>query len=219
MRQCIVPINCSWDEFAKSRGRRFRKHLRLIGRNLDRLGSCRTYFVDNLTNEVIDKILAVERRSWKEIWRKRAGERIDEDLLLVIHGSVACSQRDLRCRVWFLELNDNILAYTIILQFKRNAIVVKTSYDMRYEKLSPGIHVMNSAIRELFDSQVASEVDFLTDLPFMRRWGSISLPRMRVMMSRRGIVPVMFGIFLRYTLAGLFVLSAKGRQFVTNTER
>jgi hypothetical protein len=197
--QCIVPVDRTWDEFTALRGPRFRKHFRLMKKYLDQAGSWRTLRVENIDAEVIEKILRVERMSWKNT---QSGE--DRELLMILHGAQSAHEDDpeFKCSVWFLELNNETSAYTLVTQYKDIAYITKTSYDERFEEFSPGIYVVNTAIRELFEEGHVGKIDFLTDLPFMRRWTDLSVHRVRIIMSRKGLVPATVLFLLRNPLIG-----------------
>jgi len=191
MGHYIIPVGCAWDEFKKLRGKKFRQDLRRIERLLDRAGSWAVIYVENRNKEsdVFKRILDVERMSWKEAWRTQRRIRIDQDLLKIWKGSqyAVRTEPDFKWSVWFLELNGKTIAYTLVLRYQEEAFIMKTSYDERYRKFYPGVYVNNAAVRELFNSREVKNIDWLTDLPFLRTWTSKCLPRVRVMMSRKGV--------------------------------
>lgn len=197
---CIIPVEHTWDEYKTLRGRNFRRKFKKIERNLDRAGSWRITCVENRnkSSNAIKKILDVERMSWKAAWRTRMGLRMDKDLLMIWKGSLytARTEPDFKWNVWFLELNDQTLAYSLVLQYKEVAFIIKTSYDERYKRFYPGVHVINAAIRGLFKKRQVRSIDFLMDLPFHRTWTSICLPRVRVMMAPKGVSSNIMGFVL-----------------------
>lgn len=198
MGHTIIPISHSWHEFTKLRGYNFRRRFeKRLKQNLNRAGSWKIICIGNEDKEsaVIEKILNVERMSWKHLWRTRRGMGTDQDLLMIWNGAqyMARIEPNFKWSVWFLELNEQTIAYALVLQYKKVAFIVKTSYDKRYKKLQPGIYINNEAIRDLFNKRQVGKIDYLTDLPFHRNWTSICLPRVKVMMSRRGIVPIIMG--------------------------
>jgi hypothetical protein len=187
----ILPVEGTWEEFETLRGGNFRRKLKKIARNLDRVGSWKiTCLGKGNEGLVAKKMLDVERVSWKEGWRSQAGMEVDQDLLMVWNGSQQTTETDpsFNWNVWFLDLNDQTLAYALVFQYKEVAFIVKTSYDERYKKLYPGIFIVNEAIRELFGRGQVKKIDFLTDLPFMETWTSLSLPRVGAIMSRKNIL-------------------------------
>jgi len=188
---CIIPIDRTWDEFKASRGRNFRRKFKKIERHLDQAGSWRIIYVENENKEsdVFQRILDVERMSWKEAWRSKIGMEIDPDLLMIWKGAQYTTKTEPKFNwsIGFLELNGQTLAYSLFLQYKGVAFDVKTSYDARYKRFYPGVYVNNATIRELFNKRQVRNIDFLTDLPFHRIWTSICLPRVKVMMSQKGV--------------------------------
>jgi len=192
MGHCIIPIQCTWDEFKKRRGYNFRRRLKRLERKLDRAGSWRTVCIGKRNNrsDAIKRILDVERKSWKQAWRAQRGIKMDQDLLMIWKASqyTARTEPNFDWKVWFLELNGQTLAYTLVLQYKETAYIVKTSFDEEYRKFQPSIYINNAAIRELFEEGQARHIDWLSDLPFHRNWTEISMPRVEVMMSRSGVI-------------------------------
>lgn len=189
MGHCVLPRNSTWTEFERFRGKI--SYFKKIERKLDRAGSWKIECADgNDESDTVKKIFDVERTSWKESWRIQKGIKIDGDLLTVLKASqhTAKIEPSFKWNVWFLELNNQTLAYNIILQYKKVAFMTKMSYDSRYKRYYPGMHLANSVIRELFKKEQVESIDFLTELPFMRNWTSISLKRTRAMLSK-GIIP------------------------------
>jgi len=199
-RHRLVPVMHNWEAFTAQRGGHFKRTLRRIERKLDRAGSWRLKCVEpdeNTRADTIKKIRNVDRMSWKEFWRERKGERADQMLELVLKGcSNAAKEPDFKWNVWFLELNDNTLAYSLVLQYKDMAYLSKTSYDQRYKGCFPGIYVQNAAIRDILERKMVQNIDFMTDLPFHRNWTSITLPRVQVILAQRGIFPTITGSVL-----------------------
>jgi CelD/BcsL family acetyltransferase involved in cellulose biosynthesis len=191
MGHCILPKKCTWTEFERLKGNNFVRQLKKIERKLDRAGSWRIVCVDgNEESDAVRKILYVERMSWKEAWRAERGDKIDEELLAILNGAqhTARIEPNFKWNVWFLELNNQTLAYNLVLQYKKVAFMTKMSYDDRYRRFYPGVYLANFVIRELFKKEQVKSIDFLTDLPFLRNWTSISLNRIRVMLAK-GVVP------------------------------
>ncbi len=73
--------------------------------------------------------------------------------------------------------------------------MTKTSYDIQYERCSPGIYLTTVAIRDLFEKKEVGMIDFLTAIPFMRTWTSTFERRIRVLIAGRGVLPrIVLGI-------------------------
>lgn len=188
----ILPTSCTWDQFEALRGGNYRRKIKKMKQHLNQLGSFRVISMKSGDGESdgMARIVEVERRSWKEEWRAKRGQEIDEDLL----GSWKASQHvamttGCKWRLWLLELNNQTLAYALILEHKQGAFIVKTSYDARYRRFYPGILVINEAIHEMLNEGQIKTVDFLTDLPFMETWTQTVMPRVRTAM-RKGALPI-----------------------------
>jgi hypothetical protein len=187
---CILPVECTWNEFQEKKGRR--RIIRQIERKLNRIGPWKIEYVENAGNrqDVLEKILAVERMSWKESWRNGMQITADEELLMTLEGSqiIAKTTTDFKCSVWFLEINRETVAYTFVIKYKGTAFITKTTYDNRYRKFYVGKYIMNMTIRDLFNEGQIKNIDFMTELPFMSFWTSLSLSHVRVLMYKSNMV-------------------------------
>jgi CelD/BcsL family acetyltransferase involved in cellulose biosynthesis len=191
---CIIPIDKSWEEFEKIRGGNFRRKFRKLERKLSQAGSWRVVKrnLKGRKEEGFERILEIERRSWKKDWRVRMKTELDQDLLTLFQASHKTAESEaLTFEVWFLVLNEQELAYSLVVTYKETAFIAKTSYDQRYRSLYPGIYVNNAAIKELFIKRQVKLIDWNTDLPFHRNWTSICPPRIRILISQRSAVPKM----------------------------
>lgn len=190
MGHSIIPVGCTWAEFEKMRGRKFRRTFRRIERKLDLLGSRKMVYFENSEEKdaVFKRILDVEQTSWKEAWRTQQNIEADDDLLTIWAGAKcsAGTETGFKWSVWFLEIHDQTVAYSLVLQYKGEALIMKTSYNERYKKFYPGLYVNNVAVRELFNKGEVSNIDWLTALSFHRNWSSTRLSRVRVVMSQKG---------------------------------
>ena len=197
----LVPIYHGWDAFLSSQRHDFRSasgelvylthqpavDINRMKRNLNRVGSWRIHYVDDLGKEPdqIQRIHDVEELSWKHEWRRQRGVA-DEDLHAIIEGSIhaSSSERSFKCRVCFLELNGQTIAYALIVEYGKLAYCAKTSFAEEYRKLSPGVFIVNESIRALCDNGQVKVMDFLTDLPFHKRWPSTMAMRLSVVVSQ-----------------------------------
>jgi len=220
----LVPIYPSWDAFLSSQRHDFRYNINRMRRNLNRAGTWRIHYVDDLGKEPdeVQRIRAVEKLSWKHEWRRQTGT-VDEGLQAVIQGSIlaSASEPDFKCGVCFLELNGQTIAYALVVKYGKLAYLTKTSFAEEYGKLSPGAFVNNEAIHALCDQGQVREMDFLTDLPAWKRWRNTLAMRVNVIASRSRLYRVFNWMLLasvwvypvfRYTLL-LRVEKLKSRMF------
>ena len=169
---CVLPVECTWDEFQEKKGRR--RSIRQIERKLNQIGPWKIEYVENVGNrpDVLEKILDVERMSWKESWRNGKQMATDEDLLMIWEGTqiTAKTKTDFKGSVWFLQINQETVAYAFVIKYKDTAFIAKTSYNNKYRKFYVGKYVMHTAIRDLFNEDKIKAIDFMTELPFMSFW-------------------------------------------------
>ena len=183
---CVLPIESSWNEFQEKKGRR--RIIRQIERKLNQIGPWKIEYIQNVYNrpDVKDKILEVEQMSWKESWRNGNQIAIDEELLMIWEGSQieAKTKTDFKSSVWLLQIDSETVAYAFVIKHKQTAFIVKTSFNKKYRKFYVGKYIINAAIRDLFNEDKISAIDFMTDLPFMSFWSPLSLCRVDVNMSK-----------------------------------
>lgn len=185
-RHRIIPVECTWDEFQEKRGGNWRKKVRQMERKLNQISPWRIVYVEDVSNrpDVLEKILDVERMSWKESWRNRMLIATDEDLLMIWEGSqiVARTKTDFKGSVWFLQINHETVAYSFVIKYKGTAFMAKTSYDNRYRTFYVGKYINHIAIRDMFNEGQIKTIDFMADLPYMPFWTSLSLSQVGVLM-------------------------------------
>lgn len=193
----ILSINSTWEEFRKARGANFRNKIKKIENHLTRAGpwEIRHFESGNDPSDIFAKILDVDKVSWKETWHSSSGVTVDKELLMILKclRKAIGTQPDFTWHVSFLEMNNQTVAYTLVLQQKDTALIKRTSYDQRYKNLYPGILILNATISELFGRDQVKRIDFCTDHSFMATWTKNCVPRTTVMI-RRGILPTMEGI-------------------------
>jgi len=197
-RHTVLSTEGGWDEFRATRGRNFRKYFKGLERRLDQAGSWRIVRVscDGKDPAAIERILAVEKMSWKNVWRKGSA---DENLSMILRACnrTAASEPDFKPWACLLELNGETIGYCLVLEYKATAVLAKTSFDDRFRGLYPGTYVLNEAIRQLFDGGRVRTIDFATAIPFHRRWSSTRPWRLRVTMCRGKVLGAVLGFVAR----------------------
>jgi hypothetical protein len=184
----VVQVDRSWDDFLKFRGRYFQKDLRAIERKLNKAGEWKLSVFQNNDrsydqNSVYEKIMAVERLSWKQVYRQKEQEGEVDSQLKWLLDSAKHFEDDtspVKLKIWFLELNSQPIAFTSICDFKGTAFIIKTSYAERFKNLSPGFFINNSAIKDLFDKREVEKIDFLSSNSLVNQFRPNILPRMRL---------------------------------------
>jgi hypothetical protein len=190
----VISVDRSWDDYARSCGTGFAKELRAMRNRLDREGKWKVTVVanyDECSEEALhEKILAIEKLSWKEAHRRLTGQTDDESLrwLLMSSSSTKDKSKVLGRKVWFLELDGRPVAYSMVFQYKGVAYIMKMSFVEEYRRFGLGKFVNYVAIKDLFDKKEVQKIDFMTYLPMMRFWRSSCKKRVRIRLGNRGIV-------------------------------
>ena len=189
----VLPIKCSWNEYESMWGRNFRRQFNRAEKKMDQAGKWQVRCVDgDQETTAVDKILDVEKRSWKQTWRVQKGDDVDVDLLTFIESSKRATTIEpaFKWRVWLLELNCQTIAYYLVLQYKGVAYFTKTSYDQKYKMFCPGQCLRKAIICQLFNEREVKTIDFLTDLPHHLPWTPICKGRVRITLTK-GVIPTL----------------------------
>jgi hypothetical protein len=190
----LVTISGSWDDFLKFRGRYFQKDLRAIERKLNNTGKWKLLLIENNNDysdkEIFDKIMTIEKSSWKEIYRQSVGEAVDDALTWLWESSnlFQGSSQILKRKIWFLELDNRPIAFSLMFEYKETAFIAKTSFVEKYRKASPGVFVNNAAVKDLFNKGKVNRIDFLTTMSLTSVWSPTTLPRIRFTLGGRSVI-------------------------------
>ena len=198
MSQCKISLQGSLIEFEKAQGGQFKRKFRRISRNLDESGEWKIIINENFQNdqnvkETFDKIMTIEKMSWKANWRSETGCTIDKDLLWIWNASLWANKNnpDFKCKIWFLELNNQTIAYHLVIEYDGTAFITKTSFAEKYRNLSPGIFVHQAIITEQINRRETKTIDFLTNLPFMKTWSVKCYPRVTFTLNKSSFSDVL----------------------------
>lgn len=193
MGHYTISITYSWDDFEKSKGKRFRRDFRTTERRLNSIGSWKVTCFEKGDEEIVNKILEVERMSWKD---KCRGRKTDDVLMMLLRGSQYTAEKDLdfKYKVWMLELDHKPIAYALVIQYKGVAYFPKMSYDASCKSFSPGIYIMSCALRELFNDQQVRKIDFHSDYQWVERWASFCPPRVGILMHKSRILAALISL-------------------------
>jgi len=181
----VLKVDCTWQTYQASLGRDFIRGAMKSKRRLEREGALKISkgVVDN--PEIIDKILEVDRHSWKEDWRKGEGKAIegtteqgtDEMLEAYLNYYRISTRPRFLPRYWLLELNGKAISFAVITVMGNVAYLGKTSYDLRHSHFSPGTVVLACMFQDLFESGEVSRMDFFTMQDYQRHWQPEELTR------------------------------------------
>jgi hypothetical protein len=191
MGRACVPLENDWNLYYKSFKKGSRKSFRRIENKFNRLGEW-SVSCGRLTFESIEKILSIERSSWKAKWRARMKKHQDYDLMAFLNAfqQKVGIRSHYDSEVWFLEVNGQAIAYQLVLFYNFVSFFIKTSYDALFWKFSPGKFLMKSVIREMFRRKTVNMVDFISDFPLLRVWNPLIRKRETMYIERN---PVLLG--------------------------
>jgi CelD/BcsL family acetyltransferase involved in cellulose biosynthesis len=161
----LIHTDGGWDAYLASRSSKVRREWRRKQRKLESAGAVeiRTIRSPKESDEVFDDVVAIESASWKEgEGSSIAGQRAER-----FYRSLArrCAERSW-LRLHLLYLDGRPVAYFYGVAFRNQLYGLKTSYDVAWAKLSPGVVVVLQALQEAFEEGV-STIDFLG---FDSRW-------------------------------------------------
>lgn len=189
----VLPITSTWEEFERLKGSNFRNKFRKIERNLSKLGAWNVVRRAGSEGgqEIVDRILEIEKESWKERVRGH------DTLTAVLAGlkEVTKTRSNLEWSVYFLEVKGHPIAYSLVICYAGVAYITKTSYKTQYRRFYPGIYVNHSAIQDLWKVNRFMLIDFLTDLQFMETWTKTVVDRHICVMSKNPLLPPVIGFF------------------------
>ncbi len=201
---CVILVQNSSAEYEEAQRAQFKKKFRRISRNLDEAGDWKTITIDNLQNAQMayDKMMIIEKKSWKENWRLNTGSTIDKDLQWIWDASLSAANTnpDFKCKVWFLELDDQAIAYQLVIEYRGTVFFAKTSFVEKYRHLSPGLFVQREIIAEQFKRKEIETIDFLTNLPYMKTWNVTRFSRVKFTFNQSSIS----NLFVKEVMALLY---------------
>ncbi|MEM3697169.1 MAG: GNAT family N-acetyltransferase [Candidatus Bathyarchaeia archaeon] len=195
-------------------GSNFRRYFKRIERKMMESGGYEVISVNKFDNSVLEDIFYVERRSWKEKWRRQKGINADGELIKILEGikEIDSEFSTFKWNIWLLKINGELASYALTIQFKDVGYVVKTSFNEKFRNYYPGTYLVNAAVRGFFERTAVKIIDFQTNLPFMEKWKPIIYPRTRIMMGQGSLFSSIANIstnkvfcILRDQLVGPFI--------------
>ncbi len=163
-RNALVEIRGGWDSYYQKRGPKLRKNARRASEKLRKTGELLTKRYRKLdpAGSAWAAVRRVSERSWKR-QQLFTGERFWEDLLALLGHE---GWLDLHV----LNLDEQPIAFALLLRYGKTAYLLQTSYDCEYGTFSPGLLVILESLKALFgETHPPSRVDFLTAHPYLVR--------------------------------------------------
>lgn len=173
-KRYVASLEGGMEGFLERRKSKFRANLRRSGRLAEDEGVRYTYidrFTEEEALETYERVLEVERRSWKG---KNGTGILDggmNDFYRIMLPRLA--RRD-ALRVLFAEADDRDIAYVFGGIFEQTYRGLQLSYDNDYRKISPGNLVQLEIIKKLCEEGVAL-YDLGSELDYKARWAESRL--------------------------------------------
>ena len=179
-----VSLEGSWDSYISSRGAHLRKRYREAAGRLYGLGDWnvqRTRSSDG-TGGLIKRMTNVMIKSWKG---KR--QTLASGLRLMTDQFELASARG-ELDVQELSLNGKTEAFWFLTHQGRMAYALYTGYVEDLSDYSPGFVLLHEVIKSLFsDKSRVGELDFLNNLPYLRRWANLERRRVSLTLYHKGL--------------------------------
>lgn len=158
-----LTIVGEWEAMLGNMSRNFRYRVRRREKLLRDAGEVQMFWYEGRgvnSDHILGSILEIEENSWKV----EAGMAISENLYERVyykHLLPFLIDNDILLAN-ILHLDGRPVAYSLCYQSKGKVGQLKTSYDVSFEKLAPGMYVNEMLIKRLFDKKYR-EFDFLGD--------------------------------------------------------
>jgi hypothetical protein len=166
----VVRVQGTWDDYFKTLGKESIRKYRKSKRRLDGAGSWRVTYerVDN--KSVVDKILEVDRSSWKQKMRNERGEGDDLEMARILNFHLRNPESKFCPLVWFLELNGKPIAFELVMILGGTAYHPNGSYDAHYKEFAPGKVLAMIMFQDLFEKENVTRMEFFTFHDNMKAW-------------------------------------------------
>lgn len=158
-----LSIATSWDEFIASKDKKLRYKVRNSLKDLEAAGTVREEWITSATqcDRFYADMLQIESHSWKvAAGMAISGSELEQAYYRRLLPFLA--QRD-ALRANAIYLDENPVAYSLCYLSQGAFRQLKTSFDDRHAKLSPGSAVLHRALQRAFEAG-GCEFDFLGDM-------------------------------------------------------
>ena len=157
-----LPITSDWDELLASKPKKFRYKARKRAEAIDTQEALEvvSYDTEDECESLLEAVRAIEEHSWKqEAGHSLFDQEHERRYTAMLLPALA---RDEAMYADVLYKDGQPIAYNLCCQHKGWVGQMKTSFDARFSKLSPGSTLIDIGIRKAI-ARGASEFDFLGD--------------------------------------------------------
>jgi CelD/BcsL family acetyltransferase involved in cellulose biosynthesis len=169
LRNSVIELPSTWDQYLTSISAGFRKHLRRAVNAVDREGGCTVTTLGGSPDPagLLDRMADVDRASWKH----DGGLGLDRpEVRKSYEFQVAAGAALGGLEAWFLEKEGKPIAYDLVIRLGDTVESMRGSYDQAYERLSPGNYLISRELQS-FTERGVRRVNFLWgDIAYKLRW-------------------------------------------------
>lgn len=159
-----VPVDTTWEEYCRQRGKNFCKKFTYLEKKIKQLGDLKYFDISSPSSleSAYKTLIDIEHRSWKS----KNGLQIYHSMYRNFFPMLAkvCSANGM-LRLWILELNGKGIAYDLSIMYSNKIESLISTYDKTYAKYSPGNLLTYHAFNKYFQEKL-QEINLL--------WGDIS---------------------------------------------
>jgi CelD/BcsL family acetyltransferase involved in cellulose biosynthesis len=154
-RACFLDLRDDWTAYGKKLGKEFRAEMRRYRRRLEDIGKVEFDISTGGPDlpQLLDTAFAIEAAGWKmrNGTAIRAEPRVERFYADIARWAAA---EDM-LRLCFLRVGGRAVAMLLALEYRGKWHLLKTGYDERYQRSSPGTLLLHDIIHHCYESGVA----------------------------------------------------------------
>jgi len=200
----LTGINCTGEQYFMNLPKKITHELQRRRRNLEKLGKLSFEIVTGLEqiDQHVDKYYDVYARSWKQ--KENIGPTFHRDL-----AKLAAQKGYLRLA--FLCLDSFPIATQFRIVSNEACFFLKTAYDTKYRKYSPGLILLAHTIEYFLDIDNVRMIDFGPgNEPYKKNWASQQIACKDVLIFNSNAK----GRLIEFVLSGFLPLLKRNKKLI-----
>lgn len=168
-----IPIDKTWDDYLKSRTRKFRMKLNGTSNHFMKVGGCEIIqYTAKEIDKAIEELLEISRKTWKYQEGTAIASTQENSSFYRSFAHKAAAKGWLV--LWILKVHSQPVAFAYYVVFRKKILALKLGYDEDFSKDSPGDFLSTVSISDAFDNNLI-EYDWLGDNnPYKLKWSEQS---------------------------------------------
>jgi hypothetical protein len=161
----------SWDEYFKSRTRRFKKKINYLNNLLKDCNPQIVVYRNTGLDKGLEEMVSISKKTWKYRSNSAIASNFRNRAFYELLAKTAANKGWLDFSV--LKLNDAPVAFELNLVYKETFYAIKTGFDTRYSRFSPSNFLAYSVIKKCFNEGF-KEYDLLgNNEQYKMEWTSV----------------------------------------------